>query len=127
MHDSGAFALLQIRSLGSLAVRFATLRGSISAARARHNEPEAADSLMRQFHSLAGIGGTYGFQHVSHLARAAELVCDPAAVGTATLSDDDFALLDAVVDALDHAGRSAREAGHPLPVPAANVSLSLEA
>ena len=33
------------------------------------------DSAERAFHSLAGIGGTYGFPEVTNLARMAELLC----------------------------------------------------
>ncbi len=31
-----------------------------------------ADALYRAFHSLAGIGGTYGYPHVTALAREGE-------------------------------------------------------
>lgn len=34
------------------------------------------DPVMRAFHSLAGIGGTYGFPDVTTLARQAEVRCD---------------------------------------------------
>lgn len=33
------------------------------------------DAAERAFHSLAGIGGTYGFPEVTNLARMAELLC----------------------------------------------------
>jgi HPt (histidine-containing phosphotransfer) domain-containing protein len=41
-----------------------TLRGSA--------DPE---SLMRMFHSLAGIGGTYGFPRITDISRQCELLC----------------------------------------------------
>lgn len=35
---------------------------------------EPLETVMRDFHSLAGIGGTYGFPEVSRLAREGELL-----------------------------------------------------
>jgi hypothetical protein len=32
-------------------------------------------SLMRMFHSLAGIGGTYGYQRITDVSRLCELLC----------------------------------------------------
>lgn len=37
-----------------------------------------ADALMRMFHSLAGIGGTYGFPRVSEISRRCEEMCTTA-------------------------------------------------
>jgi chemotaxis protein histidine kinase CheA len=39
--------------------------------------PSTADEMMRGFHSLAGIGGTYGFPHITEIARRGEIVCAP--------------------------------------------------
>lgn len=33
------------------------------------------DRLMRMFHSLAGIAGTYGFQRITDISRDCELLC----------------------------------------------------
>ena len=37
-----------------------------------------ADALMRMFHSLAGIGGTYGFQRITEISRRCESLCAAA-------------------------------------------------
>ena len=37
-----------------------------------------ADALMRMFHSLAGIGGTYGFPRVSEISHGCEQLCAAA-------------------------------------------------
>jgi HPt (histidine-containing phosphotransfer) domain-containing protein len=42
--------------------------GELTAALAAND----VETLTRQFHSLAGIGGTYGFPEVTELARRAE-------------------------------------------------------
>jgi diguanylate cyclase (GGDEF)-like protein len=46
----------------------------------RGGEPDAAASLATRFHRLAGSGGSYGFEEISRIARAAErwLRGDPA-------------------------------------------------
>lgn len=36
------------------------------------------DALMRMFHSLAGIGGTYGFPRVSEISHTCETLCAAA-------------------------------------------------
>jgi chemotaxis protein histidine kinase CheA len=36
------------------------------------------ESLMRMFHSLAGIGGTYGFHQVTDISRLSEALCQNA-------------------------------------------------
>lgn len=36
------------------------------------------EGVMREFHSLAGIGGTYGFPEVSRLSRESELLLQTA-------------------------------------------------
>ena len=33
------------------------------------------DSLMRKFHSLTGIAGTYGYDRVTEISRECELLC----------------------------------------------------
>jgi len=44
--------------------------------------------IHRHFHGLAGLGGTYGFPHVSEIAADVETACDDALAGTAP--DDAF-------------------------------------
>jgi chemotaxis protein histidine kinase CheA len=43
------------------------------------------DALMRMFHSLAGIGGTYGFPRVSEISRRCESLCAGALEGKRAL------------------------------------------
>ena len=44
-------------------------------ARGDDDEQTALTALQLQFHSLAGIGGTYGYHDITELARLAESVC----------------------------------------------------
>jgi chemotaxis protein histidine kinase CheA len=64
-------AALQHRFLLGLELRLrdvaTVLRGS--------GDPE---SLMRMFHSLAGIGGTYGFPRITEVSRRCESLCQKA-------------------------------------------------
>ena len=50
------------------------LRSLESALRILDTRSDLAESVMRDFHSLAGIGGTYGFPELSRLAREGELL-----------------------------------------------------
>ena len=63
---------LQQRFFAGLERRVAELRTLLD-----RNAAEDADLeiLTRAFHSLAGIGGTYGFPQVTALAREAEHFC----------------------------------------------------
>ena len=36
------------------------------------------DALMRMFHSIAGIAGTYGYPHITEISRRGELLCSAA-------------------------------------------------
>jgi hypothetical protein len=44
-----------------------------------------SEALSRQFHSLAGIGGTYGHPEVTDLARRGEALCEAGELGPALL------------------------------------------
>jgi hypothetical protein len=50
-------------------------------ARIGSGQGEARTELQRQFHSLAGIGGTFGYPAITNLAREGEALC--AASGSA--------------------------------------------
>jgi hypothetical protein len=84
---AAAFAFLREKFLGNLPRRVAAMRATIDGA--------GEEPLDRQFHSLAGIGGTYGFHEITHLAKAGEAAC---AAGRHT------DVLHAIVNAIETAG-----------------------
>ncbi len=49
--------------------------------------------IMRGFHSLAGIGGTYGCHDLTARARVSELICLDVLEGGRTVSAADVAIL----------------------------------
>jgi chemotaxis protein histidine kinase CheA len=65
------FLELQRRFLDKLEQRLADMAAEL-------DRSADADALMRMFHSLAGIGGTYGFPHVSEISRRCEELCATA-------------------------------------------------
>jgi diguanylate cyclase (GGDEF)-like protein len=89
--------------------RLAELRKDVSAFRA--GESDAALSLIRRFHRLAGSGGSYGFPEISEIARGGERWLKtetpaPSEVAAVKLTD----LVDRLAAAFDTA---ARELGLP--------------
>lgn len=72
MSDALNDALAELRReyLSEAPARLAELRKDVAAFRA--GEPDAAQSLIRRFHRLAGSGGSYGFPEVSEISREAE-------------------------------------------------------
>jgi diguanylate cyclase (GGDEF)-like protein len=64
------FAELRREYLQEAPARIAELRKDADAFRA--GEPDAAASLVTRFHRLAGSGGSYGFDDIGGIARAAE-------------------------------------------------------
>ena len=65
-----AFLALQQEYLASLPARLEELRSDL--ARLRSGDPEATAALEVRLHRLAGSGGSYGFVHLSSIAREAE-------------------------------------------------------
>ena len=65
------FLELQRRFLDKLEQRLADMTAEL-------DRTADADALMRMFHSLAGIGGTYGFPRVSEISRRCEEMCAAA-------------------------------------------------
>ncbi|MEO8088700.1 MAG: diguanylate cyclase [Gemmatimonadales bacterium] len=61
---------LQREYLGTMPTRLDELRSDLAEFRDGH--PNAADSLKKRLHRLAGSGGSYGFLEVSSIAREAE-------------------------------------------------------
>jgi diguanylate cyclase (GGDEF)-like protein len=94
--------------------RLAELRKDVAAFRA--GEADAAGSLVRRFHRLAGSGGSYGFPEISELAREGERLVSaegPRAAGIPAAQLD--LLVDRLAETFDAA---ARELGLPARGPA---------
>lgn len=89
-------AFLRERFATGLSSRVTQMRECIDAVTQRQ-DPATEATLERLFHSLAGIGGTYGYPEITFLAKAGEDACrlddrrSRAARG---------ALLHAIVDAI---------------------------
>jgi chemotaxis protein histidine kinase CheA len=69
------------------------------------------ESLMRMFHSLAGIAGTYGFHRITDISRECEEFCVSAMSDARTLTAEDVGRLQGSVEAI----REAREFPGPPP------------
>lgn len=70
------FAMLQQRFVSGLGRRLAQLKGEFAMLTDDSSRWMAtADAMMRGFHSLAGIGGTYGFPLITAIARSGEVAC----------------------------------------------------
>lgn len=70
--------MLQERFVAGLDRRLTQLNAHVSSLRDAHDGSQiasTADELMRGFHSLAGIGGTYGFPQITDIARLGEQAC----------------------------------------------------
>jgi diguanylate cyclase (GGDEF)-like protein len=94
--------------------RLAELRKDVAAFRA--GETDAASSLLRRFHRLAGSGGSYGFPEISALAREGEKLLSPGAPGSEI---SPVARLESLVDRLAASfDTAARELGLPARGPA---------
>lgn len=74
---NAGWAQLHEMFLTRLAVRAATLEATLP--RIASGEPGAREDLERQFHSLAGIGGTFGHHDLTELARRGEQQCGEGA------------------------------------------------
>lgn len=94
--------------------RLAELRKDVAAYRA--GESDAANSLLRRFHRLAGSGGSYGFPQISEIAREGERLLSSAGDERA---EHHAVRLEALVDRLASAfDTAARELGLPARGPA---------
>ena len=87
-------------------VHLVTCVATLNAGPAEADAHSALDELMRGFHSLAGIGGTYGFHDISEIARTGELLCremqtPPSRETMMTISD----VITQLSRAAAHAGR----------------------
>jgi chemotaxis protein histidine kinase CheA len=97
-------AELQQRFLTGLERRL----GEIANALAGTRDPE---SLMRMFHSLAGIAGTFGFHRITDISRECEEFCLGAMSEARTLTAEVVERLQCSVEAM----REARESPAPSP------------
>ncbi len=89
---------LQQRFLTGLERRLGEIANLLAGAR----DPE---SLMRMFHSLAGIAGTYGFHRITDISRECEEFCVSVLCGSRTLTAEEVRRLQCSVEAI----REARE------------------
>ena len=89
---------LQQRFLAGLDGRLGEITNLLAGAR-------DTDSLMRMFHSLAGIAGTYGFHRITDISRECEEFCVSAMSGERILTAEDVGRLQCSVEAI----REARE------------------
>lgn len=71
------FQHLQQRFIAGLDRRLAHLNGCLAALRDVHAVEKSitVEEMMRGFHSLAGIGGTYGYPSITNVARRGEITC----------------------------------------------------
>jgi len=95
---------LQERFQAGLERRLDDIASALGGAR----DPE---SLMRMFHSLAGIAGTYGFHRITDISRKCEDFCVDVMSGSRGLGVEDVARLLCSVEAM----REARESPAPFP------------
>jgi chemotaxis protein histidine kinase CheA len=93
--------ILQQRFLQGLQKRISQLQSDIESIERRGPGEGSLDKMMHAFHSLAGIGGTYGFPEVTRTARAGELACQSA------MENGDLQTIRAAFDALAAAAKTA--------------------
>lgn len=68
-------SVLRMRFLTALGGRVREMHETIDLIPDLRLGAAADEKLHRMFHSLAGIGGTYGFQEITFLAKAGEEAC----------------------------------------------------
>ncbi|MEJ2420185.1 MAG: Hpt domain-containing protein [Acidobacteriota bacterium] len=71
-----AFHELQAQFVRNSRCRLRIVDTRLQALSQNPSERKALLEVMREFHALAGSGGTYGFQNVSNLGRMGESECD---------------------------------------------------
>ena len=101
------FLMLQDRFVAGLDRRVINLRdclGTLRESLEGRQAPETLDEMNRAFHSLAGIGGTYGFHNITEIARRGDLTCKSL---DGRASDHDLKVLAEVVESLAEAASSA--------------------
>lgn len=76
---------------------------------ANRTDPEAAQDLMRRFHSLAGLAGTHGLHTITDISRKAEQRCARWIEAGSTPSTEELAELHDAIEKLRRAFRGATE------------------
>lgn len=102
-----ALAFLREKFFSGLSTRTRDMRAAIDAL-AVSGSGEAEERIARMFHSLAGIGGTYGFHEITFLAKAGEAA---SMLGERRGAAARIALLRTIVGAIETAGGCANRAG----------------
>ena len=100
------FLMLQERFVASLERRVAHLQQCLDTLRVPNHVDllTALDEMTRSFHSLAGIGGTYGFHDITEIARQGDLTCKSL---DGQVNGKDVTELSKVIDSLLAAASSA--------------------
>jgi hypothetical protein len=80
MNGAADWAVLQALFARRLGERIMVMHASL--ARIEAGEADAYTFLAWQFHSLAGIGGTFGHDHLTHIALDGEGACYAGAPAT---------------------------------------------
>ncbi len=84
---------LRLEFLRRLPERFDAAQAAVDSLACVPAPPEALRTAYRHFHSLAGSGGTYGFDALSRLARLGESLLKSAFEGSRPLLESDFRYL----------------------------------
>ena len=71
----GDFAFLQQRFTAGLQRRVGEMNRCLDTLTSSAIDAPTAENLQRLFHSLAGIGGTFGFHEITDLAKEGEHAC----------------------------------------------------
>lgn len=89
------------RRVAQLSANLATLAGSAGQSSAL----ETVEEMTRGFHSLAGIGGSYGFHQITDVARIGETACE---VLDGDITAPDLRLLAEIIDSLQFEASKSR-------------------
>jgi HPt (histidine-containing phosphotransfer) domain-containing protein len=89
-------AELQQKFLTGLERRLGEITNTLAASR-------DTESLMRMFHSLAGIAGTYGYHRITEISRECEEFCSGAISDMRGLTAEDVGRLQCSVEAMGEA------------------------
>ena len=68
--------------------RLDAMRTLVARLDGERGDHETLSAIHRHFHGLAGLGGTYGFPHVSEVAADAEEACE--SIDASSTPDDAF-------------------------------------
>lgn len=93
-------SFLRQRFVAGLERRTRELGGLVELLSIVQDDPETTSHAMRAFHSLAGIGGTYGYGEITAIARSAETTCVRALEEGTSLDPREVAQLIGAVSAI---------------------------